>query len=71
MYEELINDLRICVMTPATAARARKAIQDLLHLRQLDQAEIVKLRRQIEALQMMEEEKLQDLKEGNRSPFKK
>lgn len=51
MYDEIITDLRICALTPALAARAKKAIEDLLHLHELDQSEIVRLRRQVEVLQ--------------------
>ena len=51
-------------------ARAAKAIEELLQLHYLDLSEIKRLNRQIEVLQMSEEEKLQDLKEGNRSPYK-
>ena len=68
-YHELIDDLRMFKDRPLMA-RAAKAIEELLTIHQLDQAEIVRLRRQIEVLQMSEEEKLQDLKEGNRSPYK-
>ena len=50
-YEEIIDDLKRGVLSPATAARAKNAIRDLLTLHQLDQAEIVRLRRQIEVLQ--------------------
>lgn len=69
-YAEIIDDLKHTVLTPATAARAKKAIEELLHIHQLDQTEIVMLRRQIEVLQMSEEEKQKDLGEGNRSPYK-
>lgn len=51
MYDEIITDLRICALTPALAARAKKAIEELLHLHELDQSEIVRLRRQIEAME--------------------
>lgn len=51
MYDEIITDLRICALTPALAARAKKAIEELLHMHELDQREIVRLRRQVEVLQ--------------------
>ena len=70
-YEELLDDLKRCVASPATLAKARAAIEELLTLHQLDQAEIVRLRRQIEVLQMGEGEKLEDLREGNRSPYRR
>lgn len=65
-HDEIIDDLRREILTPALAARAKNAIQELLQLHRLDQAEIVRLRRQIE---MKEDEKWQDLRDGNRSPF--
>ena len=53
-YYEIIDDLKRCVLTPALAARARAAISELLQMHELDQGEIVRLRRQIEALEMRE-----------------
>lgn len=53
-YEEIIDDLRRTVLTPATAARAAKAVEELLAMHRLDQSEIVRLRRQIEVLKMAE-----------------
>ena len=50
-YYEIIDDLRRQVLTPALAARAKNAITELLHMHELDQSEIVRLRRQIEVLQ--------------------
>lgn len=67
-YHELIDDLRFFKDRPLIA-RAAKAIEELLTIHELDQSEIVRLRRQIEALEMKEEEKLADLREGNRSPY--
>ena len=69
-YEEIKDDLRRGAINGALAMRARKAIEELQTIHELDQVEIVNLRRQIEAMQMKEEEKLHDLKEGNRSPYK-
>lgn len=66
-YHEIIDDLKQCVLTPALAARAKGAIEELLHLHELDQSEIVRLRRQVE---MKEDEKWQDLREGNRAPYR-
>jgi len=51
-YYEIIDDLRQQVLTPALAARAKNAIAELLHMHELDQSEIVRLRRQIEAIEM-------------------
>lgn len=53
-YHEVIDDLRRCALSPALAARAKGAIEELLQLHELDQSEIVRLRRQIEALEMKE-----------------
>ncbi len=56
---EIIDDLRRGALSPALAARAAKAIEDLMAfdtLHSLDQAEIVRLRRQIEVLQKGESE---------------
>ena len=70
IYKELVDDLR---MFPdrALMARAAKAIEELLLIHQLDQSELVRLRRQIEVLKMAEEDKWEDLGEGNRSPCRK
>lgn len=46
-YEEIIDDLRRQILTPALAHRAKGAIEELLHIHELDQAEIVRLRRMI------------------------
>ena len=66
-YNEIIDDLRRQILTPALANRAKAAIEELLYLRELDQSEIVRLRRVIE---MKEDEKWRDLREGNRSPYR-
>lgn len=50
-YYEIIDDLRWQVLTPALAARAKNAIAELLSMHELDQSEIVRLRRQIEAME--------------------
>lgn len=47
-YYEIIDDLRRCALSPALAARAKAAITELLQMHELDQAEIVKLRRMVE-----------------------
>ncbi len=70
-YYEIIDDLDRGVMNKAVAARAKKAIEELLTMHELDQSEIVRLRRMVEVLQMGEHEKLADLREGNRAPYKK
>lgn len=70
-YHEIIDDLKRGAINGALAMRAKKAIEELLQMHELDQSEIVRLRRQIEVLQMSEEEKLEDLREGNRSTYRK
>ena len=49
-YDEIIDDLAKGIVSPALAARAKNAIRELLTLHQLDQAEIVRLRREIERM---------------------
>ena len=65
-YHEIIDDLKRCALSPALAARAKAAISELLTIHELDQSEIVRLRRMVE---MKEDEKWEDLHEGNRSPY--
>lgn len=53
MYEVLIAHLRECAkLDPSnnTYAEAADAIDELLHIHQLDLSELVRLRRQIQAL---------------------
>lgn len=69
-YHEILDDLKHCILTPALAAKAKGAIEELLQMHELDQSEIVRLRRQIEALEMKEEERIEDLREGNRAPYR-
>lgn len=69
-YNEIIDDLRRQILTPALAHRAKGAIEELLQMHELDQSEVIRLRRQIEALEMTEEEKIEDLREGNRAPYR-
>ena len=70
-YYEILDDLKQCVLTPALAERARAALAELLTANECMQAEIIRLRRQIEAMERKEEERLADLREGNRSPYRK
>lgn len=51
-YYEIIEDLNKGVMNKAVAARAKNAIEELLTMHELDQSEIVRLRRMVEVLQM-------------------
>ena len=67
-YYEIIDDLNKGVMNKAVAARAKNAIEGLLTMHELDQSEIVRLRRQIEAAEM---KAIEDLREGNRSPYRR
>ena len=50
-YNEIVDDLRRQVLSPALAHRAKGAIEELLQMHELDQSEIVRLRRQVEILQ--------------------
>lgn len=50
-YNELIDDLNRGVLTTAVAKRAAAAIKELVQLRQLDMAELMRLRRWIEKLE--------------------
>jgi hypothetical protein len=54
-YHEIIDDLKRGAINGALVNRARAAIEELLTMHELDQAEIVRLRRHIEVLQMEEE----------------
>ena len=67
-YNEIIDDLRRQIMSPALAARAKGAIEELLYQHELDQSEIIRLRRMVE---MKEDEKWQELKDGNRAPYRR
>lgn len=53
-YYEIIDDLHRQILTPALAARAKSAIEELLQMHELDQAEIVRLRRVVEATDLGE-----------------
>lgn len=66
-YYEIIDDLKRGVCAPALANRAKAAIEELLQMHELDQSEIVRLRRTVE---MKEDEKWRDLREGSRSPYR-
>ena len=70
-YYEIIDDLNKGVMNKAVAARAKKAIEELLMVHELDQSEIVRLRRMVEAMETSDEKKIEDIKEGNRSPYRR
>ena len=85
-YNQLIKDLETCSKGAPCAdckqpkawncdwmlmERAKAAIIELVGLHCYDMSEIARLRRQIEVLQMGEEEKLEDLREGNRSPYRR
>lgn len=71
-YEALLNDLETCSKGAPCAdcqqpkawncdwmlmERAKGAIEELVTMHQLDQAEIVRLRRQVEVLQMTNEDR--------------
>ena len=46
-YNEIIDDLRRQILTPALANRAKAAIEELLQMHELDQSEIIRLRRMV------------------------
>lgn len=50
-FEEIINDLKRGAISPALTKRAAAAIEELVQMRQLDQAELIRLRRWIERLE--------------------
>ncbi len=50
-YDELIEDLKRGAFTPALAKRAAAAIKELVQTHQLDQAELVRLRRWVGRLE--------------------
>ena len=64
-YEELVSDLNMFRDRPLMARSAR-AIEELLDLNQRCKEEIARLNEQIKVLQMSDEEKIQDIKEGIR-----
>lgn len=50
-YDELIDDLKREIISPAVAKKAAKAIRELLDMHQMDRAEIIQLRRWIGAVE--------------------
>ena len=68
-YNEIIDDLRRQILTPALANRAKKAIEDLLQMHELDQSEIVRLRRMVEAREETREERKARYKRREFTPF--
>lgn len=69
-YEELVSDLNMFRDRPLMARSAR-AIKELLDLNQRCKEEIDRLNKQIRILQMSDEEKIQDIKEGIRCVYRK
>lgn len=70
-YVHLLDDLEKMGRGDALHARCRSVIRELLTMHQLDQAEIVRLRRQVEALQEMVEGKaLVEIRDGNRAAYR-
>lgn len=71
-YSEIIDDLRRQILSPALASRAKGAIEELLQMHELDQSEIVRLRRQVGAMQEMTEGKaLEEMREANRGAYRR
>lgn len=69
-YEELVSDLNMFRDRPLMARSAR-AIEELLDLNQRCKEEIARLNEQIKVLQMSDEEKIQDIKEGIRCVYRR
>lgn len=69
-YEELVSDLNMFRDRPLMARSAR-AIKELLDLNQRCKEEIDRLNKQIRILQMSDEEKIQDIKEGIRCAYRR
>lgn len=69
-YEELVSDLNMFRDKPLMARSAR-AIEELLDLNQRCKEEIARLNEQIRILQMSDEEKIQDIKEGIRCVYRR
>lgn len=69
-YEELISDLNMFKDRPLMA-RSAKAIEELLDLNQRCKEEIARLNEQIRVLQMSDEEKIKDIKEGVRCVYRR
>lgn len=69
-YEELVSDLNMFRDRPLMARSAR-AIEELLDLNQRCKEEIARLNEQIRILQMSDEEKIQDIKEGIRCVYRR
>lgn len=68
-YEELVSDLNMFRDKPLMARSAR-AIQELLDLNQRCKEEIARLNEQLKVLQMSEEEKIKDIREGIRAAYR-
>lgn len=69
-YEELVNDLNMFRDRPLMARSAR-AIEELLDLNQRCKEEIARLNEHIRILQMSDEDKIQDIKEGIRCVYRR
>lgn len=69
-YEELVSDLNMFRDRPLMARSAR-AIEELLDLNKRCNEEIARLNQQIRILQMSDEEKIQDIKEGIRCVYRR
>ena len=67
--EQLIDELKMFKSMPL-CARCLKTISDLLDLVNLYEQETDRLTQQVKVLQMSDEEKIQDIKEGIRSAYR-
>lgn len=67
--EQLIDELKMFKSIPLSA-RCFKTISDLLDLVNLYEQEIDRLTQQVKVLQMSDEEKIEDIKEGTRAAYR-
>lgn len=67
--EQLIDELKMFKSIPLSA-RCFRTISDLLDLVNLYEQEIDRLTQQVKVLQMSDEEKIEDIKEGIRAAYK-
>ena len=67
--EQLLDELKMFKSIPLSA-RCFRAISDLLDLVNLYEQEIDRLTQQVKVLQMSDEEKIEDIKEGIRAAYR-
>lgn len=67
--EQLLDELKMFKSIPLSA-RCFRTISDLLDLVNLYEQEIDRLTQQVKVLQMSDEEKIEDIKEGIRATYR-